>query len=87
MSRTEISWTGDNGQVTIAGMIEDKSESGLGIRTAKPIPVGTRVTVKYRNHDVAAVVRRCMKDSFSSFIGVSFEQEDITGNPPVPNEL
>jgi hypothetical protein len=79
MSRTEISWTDDNGQVTIPGMIEDKSASGLGIQTAKPIPVGTSVTVQFRNYHVAAVVRRCVKDGFSTLIGVSFEQEEIKG--------
>lgn len=75
MSRTEITWTGADGQVTIPGMIEDRSASGLGIQIAKPIPVGTSVTVKFRGHSVAAVVRRCARDGFGTLIGVSFKEE------------
>jgi len=80
MSRTEISWTDGNEQMTIPGMIEDKSVSGLGIQIAKPIAVGTSVKVKFRNHEVAAVVRRCIRDGFRTLIGVSFEEETQT-NP------
>jgi len=64
--------------VTVPGMIEDKSISGLGIQVAKPIPVGTSVTVKFRNHQVAGIVRRCIKDGVGTLIGISFEQEPDT---------
>jgi hypothetical protein len=84
MSRTEISWIDANGQMTIPGMIEDRSVSGLGIQVAKRIPVGTSVKVNFRNQIVAAVVRRCVREGFGTLIGVSFEQDTGT-NPPVPS--
>lgn len=81
MSRTEISWTDENGQMTIPGMIEDRSVSGLGIQVAKRIPIGTWVKVKFRNHVVDAVVRRCVREGVGILVGVSFEQETETDLP------
>ena len=78
VSRTEVSWSSDEGELTIPGMIEDKSISGLGIHTAKPIPPGTWVKVKFRDQMLLAVVRRCIKVPLGFLIGVSFEQEPLS---------
>lgn len=73
IARTQIVWDSPNGEVSLAGMIEDKSISGLGIEVSRAIPVGTSVRVKLGNQMISAVVRRCFKTGFSNFVGVSFE--------------
>lgn len=58
----------------MAGMIEDKSISGLGIEVSRAIPVGTSVRIRLGNEMISAVVRRCIKTDFGSFVGVAFEE-------------
>ena len=53
-------------------MIEDKSISGLGIEVSRAIPVGTSVRIRLGQEMISAVVRRCIKTGFGSFVGVSF---------------
>ncbi|MFL6449569.1 MAG: PilZ domain-containing protein [Bryobacteraceae bacterium] len=72
VSRTEVTWSSDTNEVKIPGMIEDRSVSGLGIQAGKPIPVGTRATVLFRNQMVKVEVRRCVKVNPGFLIGVSF---------------
>ena len=73
VARTQILWDGPNGEITVSGMIEDKSISGLGIEVPRPIPVGTSVRVRLGKEIISAVVRRCFKSGFGSFVGVSYD--------------
>lgn len=75
VARTEVSWIDGGRQLTMPGMIEDKSVSGLAIHISKSIPVGTAVTVNFAHRKVPAVVQRCMKDGLGTLIGISFEQD------------
>jgi hypothetical protein len=59
--------------MTVSGMIEDKSNSGLGIEVPRPIPIGTSVRIRLGKEMISAVVRRCCKTDFGSFVGVSFD--------------
>jgi hypothetical protein len=80
ISRSEVCWKNGNEEIRFPGVIEDKSVSGANIQLAKPIPVGTAITVRSGNRTVAGVVRRCVKLDFGSFIGISFEDNQPTGN-------
>ena len=73
IARTQIIWDSPNGEISLTGMIEDKSVSGLGIEVSRAIPVGTSVRIRLGNQMISAVVRRCIKTDFGSFVGVSFE--------------
>ena len=73
IARTQIAWDSPKGEISISGMIEDKSASGLGIQVSSAIPVGTCVRIRLGKEMITAVVRRCFKTEFGSFVGVSFE--------------
>lgn len=82
-ARTElVVCDSQRGEVLLSGMIEDKSESGLGVQLSRPIPLGTQVLIKVADKMVPAVVRRCIKGKFGSFIGVSFEADFQKIAPP-----
>ena len=72
IARTQIIWDSPNGEISLAGMIEDKSISGLGIEVSRAIPVGASVRVRLGNETISAVVRRCIRTGFGNFVGVSF---------------
>jgi hypothetical protein len=52
--------------MTVSGMIEDKSNSGLGIEVPRPIPIGTSVRIRLGKEMISAVVRRCCKTDFAA---------------------
>ena len=75
ISRTEVRWHTEKGEVTVPGIIEDKSASGPRIQVSKAIPIGTPVEVKFCNQMIAAVVRRCASAEVGVFLGVSLEPD------------
>ena len=71
MSRAEISWHLRDGNLcTYFAMTEDISAHGMGLRMKRPIPVGTTVQIKTKNHTQQGVVRWCFRAELDHLIGV-----------------
>ena len=62
-----------------AGLQEDTSPYGAGIRVRKPIPVGQPVKVRHSRGTAIGVVQRCQHQSPEYFVGIQYDHH---GNPP-----
>jgi hypothetical protein len=61
-------------EIEIQGMIEDRSESGLGLRLSKPLLPGCQVRVRHGARVYVGVVRRCLKSSADYLVGIVLER-------------
>jgi len=55
---------------TFAGMIEDRSKSGLGVRVRKPIPVGSKISVFHGSAILRCEVKRCVPSGMDFLLGM-----------------
>jgi hypothetical protein len=60
-------------EIEVPGMIEDRSESGFGIRINRWIDPGRSVTVKQGSRLQTGIVRRCSASRFDFFIGIEIQ--------------
>jgi PilZ domain len=54
----------------IAGMVEDRSQSGFGLRLPKPIPIGSEIHVSLGNTVFRCEVKRCVPMEAEYLVGV-----------------
>jgi hypothetical protein len=67
----------------MAGLMEDRSKSGFGIRVSKPLPVGLHVTIVHGELTFPCQIKRCVRSGSEYLIGVQIllaEQQDELGN-------
>lgn len=70
-------WTDEEGTViTLSGLLEDRSGSGVGISVPEPIEVGTRLRIRGRMRELHGVVRHCRYARGKYFVGVLLDHED-----------
>ena len=62
-------------------MIEDKSQSGLGIRVDSPLEIGLSITIVQRTQTRIGIVRRCLRQAMGYFLGVEFVEGEIPQQP------
>jgi PilZ domain len=78
-ARITVTYRNEDGmQLETQGMIEDRSESGLGIRIGKPLVPGCQVQVRHGSKVYVGVVRRCSRSGAEYFVGIALER---TANP------
>lgn len=70
-------WMDEEGTlVNLAGLLEDRSRSGIGISLSEPIAVGTRVRIRGRAREFGGIVRYCRYQGGKYFIGIRLDDED-----------
>ena len=72
IAKVQITWQAAGHGNKGSGMIEDKSEGGLGINFPTPIDVGSVVAITQGFSTSFAVVRHCSKQKNKFFLGVEF---------------
>lgn len=65
---------------TQAGLLEDRSLSGVGISLTYPIAIGSKVKIQGRVHALDGIVRHCRPKGANYFVGIRLDQEDVTWN-------
>lgn len=71
LRRVELFWTSTDGErCSAGGVMEDRSISGMGIRTPVVLSVGTVVQVRVGNETYPATVARCVRAGLERFIGL-----------------
>ena len=72
----EISWEDASGQhCQASAVLEDRSNSGACVRLARPVAVGSVVTIRWQREQFSAVARNCRRDGLEFLIGVRREAE------------
>ena len=72
LAKVRINWQAEGRGYKEFGMIEDKSEGGLGITFPTQIPIGSVVAIIQGFSTSFAVVRHCSRQKSKFFIGVEF---------------
>ncbi len=72
LARVSVNWQTEGRGNKEFGMIEDKSEGGLGITFPTPINVGAVVAITQGFSTTFAVVRHCSRQKTKFFLGVEF---------------
>ena len=54
----------------MAGLMEDRSKSGFGIRLSKPLPVGLHITLAHGELAFRCQIKRCVPTGSEYLIGV-----------------
>jgi PilZ domain len=62
--------TDDGSSCSMAGLMEDRSKSGFGVRLTKPLPVGLNVTITHGGQTFRCEVKRCVPNGSEYLIGV-----------------
>jgi hypothetical protein len=62
----------------LAGLLEDRSRSGVGIALPEPIAVGTKVRIRGRLHELTGTVRSCRVRGAEYLVGIQLERKDAT---------
>jgi hypothetical protein len=74
MARVDVLWTdGEQAPRVAPATLEDKSDSGFGVRMKEPVPAGAHVTVKRGSEQVSGTVTHCRRDKAYFVIGVKRE--------------
>lgn len=78
MSRVDVTWEDARQTHALGGLIEDRSDSGIGIRVTKRFPAGTRLTIRYRGALLCGAVKHCAPnhDGDRFVVGVQLEPDD-----------
>ena len=80
ISQTEISWQAANGEWQCEfALIEDVSDSGVGVRAHASVPVGSRLQFKLNDQMVFGEVQHCTIDRHAYYIGVRVSPESVEG--------
>lgn len=74
MSRVEIRWEADGQMRSQPALMEDISNSGMGLRVRTPFVMGAMVEIKFWNQVRRATVRHCRPEEQEYFIGVQFQK-------------
>ena len=61
-----------------AGLLEDRSLSGVGISLTYPIAIGSKVKIQGRVRQLDGIVRHCRPKGASYFVGILLDQVDVT---------
>ena len=69
-------------EIELPGMIEDRSESGFGIRINRWIDPGRSVIVKQGSRLETGIVRRCSVSRFDFFIGIELQRNSSGADLP-----
>ena len=70
-AQVRLEFESDEGKSSsMAGLTEDRSKSGFGIRLSKPLPVGLHVTVVHNESAVRCQIKRCVRSGSEYLIGV-----------------
>jgi hypothetical protein len=67
--RLEFKLDGDN-SCTMPGLIEDRSESGFGVRLTKPLAIGLHITIVHGELVFRCQIKRCVRSGSEYLIGV-----------------
>lgn len=71
IAQVQISFQSDGGErCSITGLIEDRSQSGLGIRVKKPLAVGTEIDVFRGGVTSRYEIKRCVQSGMEYLLGV-----------------
>lgn len=62
----------------VAGMIEDRSKSGLAIRVRKPMTVGSEILVLHGRSVLRCEVKRCVQSGTEFMLGVRLLPSETT---------
>jgi hypothetical protein len=87
LSRVTLTYTDEAGVTSEAeGMVEDRSQSGFGIRVKGPIRIGTSVGIRQSGKSHVGVVRRCTAstpDVFGKYIvGIEIDRhQELVAQP------
>jgi hypothetical protein len=82
MAKAEAWWKDAAGASQTAQVkIEDTSPSGAGLRTATPIPAGSKLTVKWHREQFSGVVAYCRRDGADYLVGVRREKTEKAVKP------
>src|ERR1700746_1933672 len=77
-SRVALKFENSMGEaVWLTGMVEDKSQSGLGIRVDSPLEPGLSITIVQGSVIRGAIVRRCLRETVGYFVGVEFLEGEV----------
>jgi hypothetical protein len=70
----EVHWKDAHGrtQRVVAGL-DDISLTGACIQFEKPVPIGTRMFVRYPKGELAGTVRHCVFRELGYFVGIEFD--------------
>ena len=70
-SRAEIEGIDAEGlPFRLGGMIEDRSNSGFGIRVRNPVKAGSQIKIVHAGKTYSGVVRHCGRDRDTYFLGI-----------------
>lgn len=82
--RVEIQWEADGQMRSQPALMEDISNSGMGLRVRCPFPLGATVQIKIQNELRRATVRHCARADTEYFMGVQFQKVEAgTAAEPV----
>jgi hypothetical protein len=75
-SRVQLFFCNESGvDVEIPAMIEDRSQSGFGIRAGKPVQPGCAVRIQQQSRRYSGVVRRCSISGSEYFLGIELKSD------------
>jgi len=63
-----------------AGLLEDRSLSGVGISVTYPIAIGSKVKIQGRVRGLDGIVLYCRPKGANYFVGIRLDHEDLTWN-------
>lgn len=71
IAQVRILFQSDSGEpCIITGLIEDRSQSGLGIRVRRPLTVGTKIDVVLGGVASRYEIKRCIHSGMEYLVGV-----------------
>jgi hypothetical protein len=71
MIRVEVLWGDEDGTPRVApAKLEDKSHGGMSIRMKDPIPVGSKISIKWGSEQVSGTVANSRRERADYLIGV-----------------
>ena len=79
VARVELRWKDETGaDRSASAILEDRSLSGAGVRTSKPIPVGIQVEIKSQKLTLTGTVKRCVREEFEYIVGIRLDTNTPT---------
>ncbi len=80
MARVDILWGDAEGTPRITpATLEDRSESGVSVRTKDAIRVGSHITIKWGSEQVSGMVTNCRRQKSDYILGVKRDGAEETG--------
>ncbi len=82
IGRVKVSWKAEGRGITEWGMIQDRSEGGLGMKIPRAIKTDSIIAVSQGFSTMFGIVRHCTKVNGHFFIGVEFCAVEETSKQP-----